>query len=202
MNILFGVICLISLAVLAVKNPDGVLAAATAGANKALTLSFTLIVVYTVWSGFLQIAEDSGVCDKLAALLKKPLGALFPLADEKTKRLIAANVSANVLGMGGLATPPAIAATKLMTDRGDYDGATTLFVLASTSVQLLPSTVITLRQSVGSVSAADIFLPTLISTLIGTAVGLCFCKVFKKRNENSFASRTRNAYRARSVCKR
>ena len=97
MNILFGVICLISLAVLAVKNPDGVLAAATAGANKALTLSFTLIVVYTVWSGFLQIAEDSGVCDKLAAMLKKPLGALFPSADEKTKRLIAANVSANVL---------------------------------------------------------------------------------------------------------
>lgn len=202
MNILFGVICLASLVVLAIKNPDGALAAATSGANKALTLSFTLVVVYTVWSGFLQIAEASGVCDKLAAILKKPLALLFPEADEETKKYIAANVSANMLGMGGLATPPAIIATKAMTDRGDCDGATTLFILASASVQLLPSTVIALRQNAGSLSSADIYLPTLLSTLIGTAAGLILCKVFKKKNENNIADYPRRAHLAPDVCKR
>lgn len=181
MNTVFAVICLISLVVLTVKNPDEVLLAATDGATKAVTLSITLSAIYLIWSGILQIAEKSGLCEKLSRILAKPLVLLFPKADYETKKLISVNVSANLLGMGGIATPPAISATKRMTDREDDDGATTLFVLASTSVQLLPSTVISLRQSAGSISPTDIFLPTLLSTLAATIIGLSLCKIFKNR---------------------
>ena len=201
MNTVFGIICLLSLAVLTVKNPNGALAAATDGATKAVTLCFTLTVIYTVWSGFLQVAESAGLCDKLAKILKKPLKLLFPKADEQTRKYIATNVSANLLGMSGVATPPAIAATKLMTDAKDHDGATTLFVLASTSIQLLPSTVISLRQAAGSNSPADIFLPTLISTVISTLCGLLLCKIFQKSHYD-FSRNSRSASRAVRLRKR
>ena len=82
-----------------------------------------------------------------------------------------------MLGMGGIATPPAIKATAIMSDSGNPDGAATLFVLAATSIQLLPTTVISLRQSYGSTAPADIFLPTLISTAISSIIGVTILKL-------------------------
>ena len=47
-----------------------------------------------------------------------------------------------------------------------------LFVINATSIQILPTTVITLRASAGSAAPADIFLPSLICTAISTAVAV------------------------------
>lgn len=172
MNVIFAIIFTISALTLTFISPDGVLKAMTDGANKSVTLSIGLISVYSVWSAVLQIAEDSGLVKKLASALKPLIDRLFKKTDEKTSGKIAVNLSANLLGMGGIATPSGIEATSLMTDKNNHDGACLLFILASTSLQILPTTVVSVRQAFNSKAPFDIFLPSLLSSAVCTAIGV------------------------------
>lgn len=181
MNVIFTIIFIISGISLAIKDPNLLLSALQSGANKALLLSASLAAVYSVWSGALEIAERSGVNVRLAKLLKPIINFLFGNVDEETRSLIAVNTSANLLGMGGIATPPAVKATKRLTDEKNHDGATMLFVIAATSIQLLPTTVISLRQAAGSSSPASILLPTFLSTVVSTAIGVTLCKLTARK---------------------
>ena len=182
MNVIFTFIFLISLVVFAVFSPEKTLEAMTGGGQKAVGLSMNLIVIYAVWSGVLQIAEDSGIVKKLSAKLRLPIKLLFGELTDDESDDIAVNISANLLGMGGIATPAGISATTKMCNRGNHDGATRLFVLASTSIQLVPTTVISLRQSFSSAAPAIIFLPSLLASLICTITGLSLCYIFKSKN--------------------
>ena len=172
MNLIFSAIFIVSAISLCFLSPNDVLLAMTNGANKSVQLAIGLFSIYAVWSGILQIAEKSGLLKKLSKLLKPIVNRLFKNIDDKTHDLIAVNLSANLLGMGGIATPAGIDATTKMTQNSNHDGACLLFVLASTSLQLLPTTVVSIRQSFGSVNPFDIFLPSLISSAISTTVGI------------------------------
>ena len=192
MNVIFTLVFLFSVGAFLFSDPDGALAAMTKGGEKAIALSLSLLSVYCVWMGITEIADKSGLTAKLSSLLKKPISFLFPLADEETRKYISVNLGANLLGLGGVATPAGISATTLMANRGDDEGITALFVLASTSIQILPATVIGLRQRAGSGSPADIFLPTLLSTIVSTGTGLILCRLTKRRKEGSAQGKRSN----------
>lgn len=180
MNLIFSIIFIFSAISLCFLSPNEVLTAMTNGASKSVQLAIGLVAIYAVWSGLLQIAECSGLLKKLSKLLKPIINRLFRNIDDKTHDLIAVNLSANLLGMSGIATPAGIDATTEMTQKNNHDGACLLFVLASTSLQLLPTTVVSIRQSFGSVNPFDIFLPSLISSAISTAVGILLFFVTKR----------------------
>ena len=99
MNVIFTFIFLISLVVFAVFSPDKALEAMTGGGQKAVGLSINLIVIYAVWSGVLQIAEDSGIIKKLSAKLRSPIKLLFGELTDDESDDVAVNISANLLGM-------------------------------------------------------------------------------------------------------
>ena len=180
MSLIFSVIFVISSLSLCFLNPNLVLKAMTDGASKSIDLCIGLISIYALWSGILQVAQNSGLIKKISKLLKPIINRLFKNADEKTYEQIAINLSANLLGMGGIATPSGIQATTMMTDKNDHDGACLLFILASTSLQILPTTVVLLRQSFGSENPFDIFLPSLISSAICTLVGILLFYLTKR----------------------
>ena len=180
MNLIFVIIFIISALSLSIRNPNEVLKAMTDGAGKSIELCIGLISIYAVWSGILQIAENSGLIKKFSRLLKPIINRFFKNADDKTHEQIAINLSANLLGMGGIATPSGIKATSLMTEKNNHDGACLLFILASTSLQILPTTVVSLRQSFGSENPFDIFLPSLISSIICTMVGIALFHLTKR----------------------
>ena len=172
MNFIFATIFILSATTLTLINPNEVLKAMTDGATKGTTLCLGLISIYTVWSGILQVAEDAGLLSKLSRFLSPIVKRLFRNTDEKTREQITVNLSANLLGMGGIATPSGIEATTRLTESGNHDGACLLFILASTSLQILPTTIISIRQSFGSINPFNIFLPSLISTSISTGLGI------------------------------
>ncbi len=182
MNLIFTLIFLLSLVIFSFFSPDKALSAMTDGGQKAVTLSMSLIVIYSIWSGVLQIAEDSGIVKKISKKLKPLIKILFSDPTDDEAEDLAVNISANLLGMGGIATPAGISATTKMCGRKNFEGATTLFVLASTSIQLLPTTVISLRQSFSSAKPSVVFLPSLLSSIVCTATGVSLCFLFKKRN--------------------
>ncbi len=180
MNLIFTLIFVISAAVMAFINPESVLSSLTNGGRKAVELSLALTAVYSVWSGISAVAEKAGINSKISAFLSPVVNFLFGKQDEETKKQLSLNLSANLMGLGGIATPAGIKSAELLSAKKDERGLNTLFILASTSIQLLPSTVISLRSQFGSVSPSDIFLPTLLSTSISTLSGLLLLHIFSK----------------------
>ena len=90
------------------------------------------------------------------------------------------NLSCNLLGLGGAATPYAVKAIGELEKEKNYFAQKLLFVINATSVQILPTTVIALRASAGSVAAADIFLPSLICTAVSTFTGVLLFIITQK----------------------
>lgn len=181
MNFIFTLIFLASLIVFAFTAPDKALEAMTNGGKKAVTLSMSLIVIYSIWSGVLKMAEDSGITKKLSSKMRPLAKKMFGTDNEDEINDVTVNISANLLGAGGIATPAGVSAVTKMCDNGNYDGANVLFVLASTSIQLVPTTVISLRHAFASESPALVFIPSFLSSLLCTALGLTLCFVFKSR---------------------
>ena len=178
MNIIFGIILTISIIFITIKNPSLLLSAFSSSAKKSLELSLTLISVYVIWLGFIKILEESGILKKLTKLFKPLIKFLFNTTDEKTTEFISLSLSANLLGIGGIATPSAIDSMELLDSKNNEKGKLMLFVISATSIQVLPLSVMQLLTEYGSTNPSFIFLPTLITTIISTAVGIILAKVF------------------------
>ena len=171
-----------SLCVLIVINPSVILSEMITASSSALTLSIELCAVYAVWLGILELVDKSGLGDKLAKLLRPLIRKLFKIKDEETEKTIALNLSANMLGLGNASTPMGLKAMQRL-DTGDKVASASmimLIVINATSIQLLPTTVIGMREAAGSAAASDIILPTLISTFVTTLVGISLCLLFEK----------------------
>ena len=182
MNVIFGSVVALSLAILIFVNPSAVLAAFLSGGEKALGLSVKMVVIYAVWMGVFELLARSGLSDKIARLLKPANKLLFgdvpPLAND----YMALNISANILGMSGATTPMGIKSVQELEKHPGTEYAVAMFfVINATSVQLIPSSVLALRTSMGAVSPADIILPTILATLLSTVIGVLLVKIFIRR---------------------
>ena len=134
-------------------------------------LSLSLLAVYCVWLGFFKVLEKSGLSEKLSRAVYPAARRLFRSDDPEALYLAGGNLTANFLGLPGAPTPLGIRATNAFLEKDNGYAADMLFVLNATSLQLLPTTVIALRLAAGSAFPADIFLPTLLATLLSSLVG-------------------------------
>lgn len=185
MNALFLCLFLACSCGLAFVNPEGFLSALLDGASKSATLCVALLASYTVWLGLMQVWEDSGVTRGVSRLIKPLTKRLFQTDDDEALTCISMNLSANMLGIGGAATPYGIRAAHALdkTKNAEFSSCM-LFVVNATSVQLLPTAVIGIRIALGSGSPTDIVLPTLLATALSTGVGILLTYLFlrdKKR---------------------
>ncbi len=181
MNVIFAVIFLCSSALYLFTQPDNYLSALLSGGEKAATLSIALLASYCVWLGFFCVMERSGLSKKLARLATPLCKKLFHTNDENAIFLASSNLSANLLGLPGAPTPLGVRATERFSKRNNTYALSMLFVLNATSIQLLPTTVLTLRATHGSAAPADIILPTLIATAFSTLLGVVLVRIFVKK---------------------
>lgn len=191
MNVVFFIFCTFSLVLLCFNSPQSILPAMLKGAEKSLTLTFSLVSVYSVWTGVFKLTELSGTTDKFSKMLKKPIKLLFGKTSEKNENLIALNLSANLLGLGGIATPLGIRACSSLCNEGNENAADLLFILAATSVQILPTSVIALAIQYGAKNSASIVLPCFLSTLSSTLSGIF---IFKASNKKQLKNRRTKKY--------
>lgn len=192
MNKIWFIMVIMSLGFLLWTGPSSVMTQMISASNDALKLCVELAGVYAVWLGILELVDASGLGEKLAKLLRPVIKKLFKIDNEEIQRMIAMNMSANMLGLGNAATPMGIKAMQALDDGSGVANTAMimLIVLNATSIQLLPSTVIGLRASAGSTSPADIILPTLIATITTTILGIILVKLFssiyEKRKKNKY----------------
>ena len=189
MNVLFGLIFLVCTFLLLCTSPDGFLSAMLDGAGKAATLCLSLVATYAVWMGLMKVWEDSGVARGVSRLLKPAARKLLKTNDEEALSAVCMNLSVNMLGISGAATPYGIKAANLLdkTENAEYSSAM-LFVLNATSLQILPSSLVAVRVALHSNAPTDIILPTLFSTLFSTVLGVLLVMLFvpsKKKGKYS-----------------
>lgn len=176
---------------LLVTNPHIILSEMISASTSVISLCVELCAVYTVWLGMLELVQKSGLGDKLAKLLRPITRKLIKAPDEETEKIIALNLSANMLGLGNASTPMGIEAMRRLDDGRPIAPASMimLLIINSTSIQLLPTTVIGLRETAGSLNASDIILPTLITTIFTSVLSVCLAllceKFYKKRRKRA-----------------
>ncbi|MBS1416311.1 MAG: hypothetical protein HPY94_04110 [Clostridia bacterium] len=193
MGIIWILLMVVSIGIMMFSDPAGVLSAMTASVNESLLLCVKMCGVYCVWLGFIKIMEDINALKAVGILLRPLIEKLFGQVNPKAKDYLVVNISANLIGVANAATPTAIKAIGEM-DRGDVKmtrGMAMLFVINATGIELLPSTVMSMRAAAGSASPADILLPSFIVNVVTTAIGiLLVCLLYKKELDKSASEKS------------
>ena len=164
---------------------DLVAAAAVEGAQAAVELCVSIAGMLCLWTGVMEIMRRSGLAEGLSRLLRPVLSALFPQVsgDRGVMDSISANVSANLLGLGNAATPLGIEAVRRMERKspGTASDAMCMLVVCNTaSIQLIPTTVASVRAAAGSSSPFDILPAVWLASALSVGVGIAACKLFAR----------------------
>ena len=157
----------------------------TESGETAVSLIITLLGSFTPWGGIMNIAEKSGITDKVSFVLSPVLKRLFFSSSDDTRKAISMNITANLLGLGNAATPLGIEAMKRLS-RENGGGTVAgnnmvLFVVMNTAaMRILPTTVALLRQEYGSENPMEIFIPAMLTSICALAVGITAVKLAER----------------------
>ncbi|AQX53872.1 spore maturation protein [Priestia flexa] len=167
---------------------DAVNKAIFQGAGEAVTISIGLISVLVFWLGIMNIAQHAGLLEKLAKLFRPIIGRLFPdiPKDHPALGYILSNMMANMFGLGNAATPLGIKAMEQLKQlNGNKDEASrsmiTLLALNTTSLTLIPTTVIAIRITYNSANPTEIVGTTLLATVVATMGAIIIDRYFYHR---------------------
>ncbi|MDF1507670.1 nucleoside recognition domain-containing protein [Robertmurraya sp. DFI.2.37] len=158
------------------------------GAKEAVTLCIGLISILVFWLGMMRIAEDAGMLKILAKLFRPLVKRLFPEIpnDHPAMGYILSNMMANMFGLGNAATPLGIKAMEEMRQlNGGSNEASrsmiTFLAINTSSLTLIPTTVIAIRMNYNSANPTDIVGTTLIATLCSTIGAILIDRFFYYR---------------------
>lgn len=182
MNKIWTTLMLFSMIALLIFSPNLILDTMMTSAKNVVSLCIELLAIYSIWLGILEIVDKTGLSDKIASLLKTPIKKIFKISDIAQIKYISVNLSANLLGLGNAATPSGIKAIKEM----DKDLPKTKFamymllIVNATSLQFIPTTAISLRSSAGSLSASDIIIPCILTSICATVISVFLLFLYYK----------------------
>ena len=155
--------------------------------NDAIELSFNLLGSMCLWSGIMNVASSTSLVRNIAKSLNSVLNFLFPdlKNNKKIKKEISMNMIANILGLGNAATPLGLKAMKSMQEENPQkdrltDSMAMFIVINTASIQIIPTTVIAIRNSLGSENPTAIVFPVWIATICAAICGIIAVKILIK----------------------
>ena len=177
-----GMVCVSLLCAIATGRLEALSAATLEGARAAVELCISMAGILCLWMGIMEIMKRAGLADKIAKLLRPALRRLFPdfAGDKEVMGTVAANVSANLLGLGNAATPLGLEAARRMSRKTPGvagDSLCMLVVCNTASIQLIPTTVAGVRMAAGCATPFDILPAVWLASAISVTVGICAAKL-------------------------
>lgn len=155
-----------------------------ASTESAIKLSINLLGTICLWNGIMQIASKTSIIDKLTKFLKPVINFLFSelRRNSKIQKEISMNMVANILGLGNAATPLGLKAMKSMQEENKQkdrltDSMAMFIVINTASIQIIPTTVIAIRNSLGSENPTSIIFPVWIATICAAVAGIIAVKI-------------------------
>lgn len=194
MNYLWGGMILIGIIYGTVTGHlEEVSEAAIQSSKEAVSLCVVMAGVTALWVGMMRIAEKSGLLEAMEQRMQPVLNFLFPEipGNHPSRKSIATNLLANILGLGWAATPAGLKAMEELSDleeerrrkkqRAVAVGAASnemcdFLILNISSLQLIPVNIIAFRTEYGSVTPTAIVGPAILATAISTGAPFCISK--------------------------
>lgn len=153
----------------------------------SIKLIITLAGMMSLWSGIMKIAQKSGLTDKIAIFLRPILGLIFKDASKNKNVMgsILLNLTSNMLGLSNAATPFGIKAMeelqKVNPEKDTASNDMALFlVLNATCIQIVPTSILSMRAAAGSTNPGIVIIPAMITTGTAAIMGIIYCKVLEK----------------------
>ncbi len=156
-------------------------------AQNAIDLAIGLIGALALWLGIMKVVEIAGLMQVIARGMRPIMIRLFPEIppDHPAMSAMILNMAANALGLGNAATPMGLKAmaelNKLNPVPGTATNAMCLFLAINTSsLTLLPISVMSVRASAGVSNPGAIILPSILATACSTAIAILMSKLLAR----------------------
>ena len=156
--------------------------------EQTVNLCITFLGTLCLWNGIMNIAVKTSLIHRLTKFLKPLTNLIFPdlKNDEKISEEVSMNIIANILGLGNASTPlglKAISSMQLKNDKKDtLTNSMAMFILINTaSLQIIPTTVIAIRSSLGSPEPAKIIFAVWFSTICAFFTAVLSGKILSKK---------------------
>ena len=176
-------------------NLEAVTEIILSSAKEAVQLGIGMAGVLAFWTGLMEIAQDCGLVNRLTRSIRPVIRFLFPDIPDghRAQEYISLNMIANMLGLGGAATPAGLEAMKALEQieeerrNGRRAGRKrpkgtasnemcTFLILNISSLQLIPVNMIAWRSQYGSSNPEAIVGPALLATACSTLTAVIYCK--------------------------
>lgn len=190
MNFIFSMFIVIGIFVAALNGRIEIITeTAIDSAVSAVERIFGLVGIISLWLGIAKIAEKSGLIESLSRMLYPIVKHLFPSIPEGHPAMgsMLMNMSANILGFGSAATPfglKAIAEMQKLNDDPESasEAMCTFLAINTSSITLVPATIIGLRAAAGASNPTDIIGPILFATTCSTLTAITADYIFRTYN--------------------
>lgn len=154
-------------------------------ASDSAELIVTMCGTVCLWNGIMAIADKSGASEKLAKVLSPILSKLFPDIPHESGafKAICSNITANLLGLGNAATPLGLKAMREMSELNGRSNSASrsmimFVILNTTSIQLMPTMILSLLNSDGCKNPESIIPCVWISSIFGLIIGIMSVYIF------------------------
>ena len=157
-------------------------------AADAVELSITFLGTLCLWNGIMEIAKQTSLIKKLTHFLSPIMHFLFPDINKNNVvyEEMSMNIIANILGLGNAATPLGLKAMQTLqkqnSKKDTLSNSMAMFIILNTaSLQIIPTTVIAIRSSLGSSNPTKIIFPIWCATIMAAVFGILSAKIFMKK---------------------
>lgn len=156
-------------------------------AKSSVELTITFFGTICLWNGIIKIAQKTSIMKLMSFVLRPLINFLFPeyKKNEKIKQEISMNMIANILGLGNAATPLGLKVMKSMQkeniNKKTISNSMAMFIVINTaSLQIIPTTVIAIRNSLNSENSTKVILPIWIATISAFFAVIIAVKILSK----------------------
>lgn len=184
-NYLWGVFIILGIIVSIIKGDNNLTNNLLTSGAKGIEMVINLVPLMCLWLGIMKIADSSGLLKIISNKLSKVIRIIFPEIPKGDPAIayISSNIVMNMLGLGNAATPFGIKAmTRLKELNNNTDIASrsmiTFLVINTSSVTIIPTTVISLRIATGSNNPTEIMTACIITTFLSSFIGLLIDRLF------------------------
>lgn len=163
------------------KTQVNIIELASSSIFESLSLCLQLGVIYIFWCGVIEIIKELQFHIWLAKKSEKLFTFLFPNSNKSSKENIALCLSCNMLGLGNASVPLGLnAISKMEQNTTKYD-STLFIILNCISLQLLPTTLLSIYVGAGGQDFIVLYLLGIGITLLNIFLAVIIAKSFKKR---------------------
>jgi len=184
-NYIWGVFILLGVIISIIKGDNNLTNYLITSGTKGIDIIINLVPLMCLWLGTMKIADSSGLLNIISNKLSKIIRVVFPEIPKGDPAIayISSNIVMNMLGLGNAATPFGIKAmTRLKELNNNSDIASrsmiTFLVINTSSVTIIPTTVISLRIASGSNNPTEIMTACIITTFLSSFIGLLIDRLF------------------------